>query len=313
MTKVAGTFGAPMRRAVFGSHCTTKDGASGGHDPGEAHETRADRAVGDARAGAPASAAGDNHAARRRSIRRRFAAALRTAALAAALAAAAVAAAGDAAAARIGNTWRAMFELQPGVTYTYTLTYQAPGRSPAIPPWQGNMPGGPEAGGGPGAGRRTDYVTGELHLWRSGGVNDEVRFWFVVDGVRVNGTAPADPQAVAGAVLVAALTSPEPISTEGVRLLATVFQWTRWRDLFAQATFRNGTVWEVLQHPTLRFTARQYGFSGSYRGEVVRGRDTVLEIAIDVSRPLPLEIVAFEGRHRYRAELVQEPVWGPRR
>ena len=31
------------------------------------------------------------------------------------------------------NTWRAVFDLQPGITYTYTLTYEQSGRGPASP------------------------------------------------------------------------------------------------------------------------------------------------------------------------------------
>lgn len=209
------------------------------------------------------------------------------------------------------NTWRAVFDLQPGITYTYTLTYEQSGRGPASPPWVWFGPDGPEGG----AGRsRFATITGELNLYRSGGADDTIRFWFTIDGVRVNGTAPNDPQAVAGAVLVAALTNTEPLSPEAVRLLTTVFHWTNWRDLFERSAFRNGTVWNVVQHPPHQFTARRQGFGDVYRGEITRGRDTVLEITIDLAKPLPLEIVAWDGRDRYVAALaVQEPVRGPRR
>lgn len=238
------------------------------------------------------------------------------AALVLTLALGAVLAAGGAAEARGVNTWLALFDLEPGVTYTYELTYETPARTPSPPWWVGYAPGGPGAGGhGPGGAgnNRTAALTGQLTLRRTGGPNDQVRFAFTVGDVRVSGAAPADPQAVAGAVLVAALTGPRPVSPEGVRLLATVFQWTQWRDLFERSTFRTGTVWEVQQQPPYRFTARQQGFFGTYKGEVQRGRDTVMEITIDLGQPLPLDIVAFDGRDRYRARLVQEPVWGPLR
>lgn len=227
-----------------------------------------------------------------------------------------VVATADDAFARTANTWRAMFDLQPGITYTYALSYEPSGRGPGAPPWVWFGPGGDAGGGGHGPGGRSGHgsVFGELSLYRSGGVGDEVRFWFTMDGVRVNGTAANDPQAVAGAVLVAALTNPEPISPDGLRLLATVFHWTNWRDLFERSTFRSGTVWNVVQHPPHQFTARRQGFSDVYHGEVTRGRDTVLEITIDLARPLPLEIVALNGRDRYMAALqIQEPVRGPRR
>lgn len=241
------------------------------------------------------------------------------------------------------NTWQAMFDLQPGVTYTYTLTYETTGHGsgfssgPGYGPGSGHAPGSAQAQGpghglspgkapgpgyGPGASAGAGFgpgrggrgpIRGELNLWRSGGSSDEIRFWFTIDDVRINGTAPVDPQAVAGAVLVAALTSPTPISYEGIRLLTTVFQWTQWRDLFAESSFRHGLVWEVLQHPPHRFTAKQSGFFGPFHGQVTRGRDTVLELTIDLAKPLPLEIVAFDGRDRYTAELVQAPVRGPRR
>jgi len=116
----------------------------------------------------------------------------------------------------------------------------------------------------------------------------------------------------AAAVLVAALTGPDPLPGEAVRLLATAFHWTLWRDLFAQATFRDGFVWESLQNPAYRFTARQRGFA-LYEGEVTRGRDVVLELTIDLTKPLPLEIVAYDGRDRYEAVLMSSPVARPRR
>jgi len=219
-----------------------------------------------------------------------------------------------AAQAQPSRTWREMFDLQPGVTYTYTLTYESDSRG-GRPPWLWVTPDGWSWDGwsweGPGRGGQR-VITGQLNLYRTGGGRDEVRFWFVFGDVRVNGSAPVDPQAVAGAVLVAALTGPDPLPGEAVRLLATAFHWTLWRDLFAQATFRDGFVWESLQNPAYRFTARQRGFA-LYEGEVTRGRDVVLELTIDLTKPLPLEIVAYDGRDRYEAVLVSSPVAGPRR
>ena len=113
-------------------------------------------------------------------------------------------------------------------------------------------------------------------------------------------------------MLVAALTGPRPVSPEGVRLLATVFQWTQWRDLFERSTFRTGTVWEVQQH---RPTASPPG-SRVFRHVPGRGRQRAATPSGDHHRPGPAaasEIVAFDGRDRYRARLIQEPVWGPRR
>lgn len=281
MGKTVGRHVSVVWRKLLSSHCTTTSSAA------RRHLLRRD-------------------VRRRVSLSRTLSAALLVVALA-------LAAAVPMASAQPRNTWWSMFELQPGVTYTYTLTYEPARRSSGWSPWDWDWdgPGSPWGGG---VGRRDDgVVRGELNLWRSGGARDEVRFWFTFGDVRVNGTAPVDPQAVAGAVLVAALTSADPIPAEGVSLLATVFHWTKWRDLFEKSTFRDGTVWEVVQHPPHRFTARQERFFNTYRGEITRGRDTVLELTIDLAQPLPLEIVAHEGRDRYVVQLVQQPVTGPRR
>lgn len=214
------------------------------------------------------------------------------------------------ASAQANRTWRALFDLQPGATYTYTLMYEPQSGVRRLPePWWA-PPGWPEVLVGR-SGQRT--VVGQLNLYRTGGAFDEVRFWFVFGDVRVSGTAPVDPQAVAGAVLVAALTGPEPLPDEAARLLATVFQWTAWRDSWARSTFRDGTVWETVQNPPYRFTARQRGISSVYDGQLTLGREVVLEMTIDLGQPLPLEIVSYAGNDRYRAVLEQQPGSGPRR
>lgn len=307
-------FSATVRTASFrrwaasGFHCTTKGETREGHRKAVAGNGVAREKV--------ARTEVDRRGVARNGVAVMLALAGLMAAIAVAFTGAAFAFT-DAAFARVSphNTWQAMFDLQPGVTYTYTLMHQTTGRGSGFPPGPGHAPGASaNAGAGFGPGRSGGRpVRGELNLWRSGGANDEVRFWLTFDDVRINGTAPNDPQAVAGAVLVAALTNPTPVSYDGIRLLATVFHWTNWRDLFAGSTFRNGVVWEVLQHPPHRFTARQQGVFGPYYGELTRGRDPVLQLTIDLAKPLPLEIVAIDGRSRYVAELVQEPIRGPRR
>lgn len=200
---------------------------------------------------------------------------------------------------RASGSWEALFQLVQGETYTYKLTHDMTRNAR----WS------------------TDY---ELHRLRPApnhkpqtagelnfslvGRRDEIRFWFDIDGVRGNGTAPNDVRALAGAVLVAALTGPEPLSAEGLRLLATPFQWMQWYDSFAMSTFRDGVVWRVSEHPPHRFTATPYSGRTRFWGELTRGRDVILEMGVDLREPLPWDVIARDGWNVYRAEL--EPVSG---
>ncbi len=179
-----------------------------------------------------------------------------------------------------GEVWTDLFDLEPGTTYTYTIRTDS------------------ERGE-----RHRDDVRGELNLWRSPGRSDEIRFWYTIDGVRGNGTAPSDPSALVGAVLLSGLTGPQALSQEGLRALATPFAWIQWFDLFETSEFRRGTVWEVLQQPPLRFTAQRTGGRSQYSGEVMYGRETMLHLRIDLRRPLPSEVTSRIAGRRYTAEL----------
>lgn len=180
-----------------------------------------------------------------------------------------------------GELWTNAFRLEPGTTYTYSL----------------------RDGSHRGRGDREDG-RGELNLWQTPGSEDEIRFWYSVDGVRGNGTAPAEPHALAGAVLLSALTGPEPLSQDALRLLVTPLYWVEWSDRFMESEFRRGVVWQVFQHPPLRFTARQTGRGSNFSGELTYGREVLLELTLDLSHPLPTEVTSHYGRNRYVAELV---------
>lgn len=189
-----------------------------------------------------------------------------------------------------GVTWTTVFRLEPGVTYTYVL--------------EGATTGGRHGRRGP---------RGELNLVRSHGFVDEIRFWYEIDGVRGSGTAAADARSVTGAVLLSALTAPESLSLDALRVLATPFHWVQWYELFAESTFRDGLVWQVFEHPPQRFTAERRGRSLEFSGQVTVGRDVVALITVDTSRPLPLTVESRYGRSRYEARLVVSPGRGPLR
>lgn len=234
------------------------------------------------------------------------------------------------------RAWNTLAQLKSGETYTYVLTYDVSrnpqrfpadgghgssggswGASPSGPGSWGSVPGGTGSGafGTPPVSARPGphhkpVTTGELNFtW----IRDEIRFWFEVDGVRANGTAPNDIRALAGAVLVAALTGPEPLTPEAARLLATPFQWIQWYDLFAESTFRTGLVWQVSQHPPHRLTAGLYSGRHVYWAELTRGRDAILEMGIDLREPLPWDVIAYDGWDVYRAQLVSTAEPGLRR
>lgn len=182
--------------------------------------------------------------------------------------------------------WTEGFRLEPGVTYTYAL------RSGDKYP----------------TGQRF-AERGTLNLWVSPGGADEIRFWYTVDGIHKNGVAPNDPHALVGALLLSALVGTDPLATDAVRLIATPFQWVHWADLFLESDFRGGIVWEVYQHPPIRFSANRQG-GDTYSGEVTMGRETVLELRLQLTQPLPQRVVSRHGRNAYVAELAAEP---PRR
>lgn len=189
-----------------------------------------------------------------------------------------------------GDKWTGVFRLEPGVTYTYVLSAAERGR-PVL----------------------RFEERGRLNIWLAPGGSQEIRFSYTVGGVQRSGTAPNNPHALAGAVLLSALTGPNPLPENALRLLSTSLQWIQWADLFTESTlFRNGTVWEVYQNPPLRFTATRRA-NETYEGQVTLGRETLLELRIKLSEPLPERAVSYYAREVYRAELESVPQRRPLR
>lgn len=172
--------------------------------------------------------------------------------------------------------WLGMFDLEPGVTYTYDLrgTHWSRGT-----------------------------IRGELSFTSIAG--GSVRFWYDIDGWSGRGTAAADPQALAGAVLLSAISQPGPRDTETLQLLAAPFYWVNWVDHFYDARFRDGSVWEEYTSPPTRFEAKQSrgAFSTVYEGQIVVGRETVARLWLDLWEPLPERVVVFDGRWEFSAQL----------
>jgi|GEM_PF-6515507 len=182
-----------------------------------------------------------------------------------------------------GEVWTRGFRLEPGVTYTYELSSGDKNR-----PFS----------------RRESR--GTLNLWVPPGETNEIRFWYTVDGVRRSGTAPNDPHGLAGALLLSALAGPEPLPEGALRLLVTPFLWVQWADMFFESDFKSGVVWEVYQHPPLRFTAERER-PGVYSGEATSGREVLLVLRIDLAKPLPERVESRYGRDVYVAELAGQP------
>lgn len=187
---------------------------------------------------------------------------------------------------RSTDKWTKGFRLETDVTYTYVLR-------------KGDR------------NRPTSRLEekGRLNLWIPPGQKEEIRFWYSIDGVHKSGVAPNDPHGLVGALVLSALVGTDPLSLESLRLLTTPFQWVQWADQFLESSFRHGVIWEVYQHPALRFSADRRG-NETYEGEVTLGRDTLLELRIKLSDPLPERIVSRYGRDVYQAELESTP---PRR
>lgn len=181
-------------------------------------------------------------------------------------------------------TWAQVFNMLPGVTYTYKLEYST------IPDRGWPAPG------------RGNRIQGELNMTRVGG-KDEIQFSFNVGGVRGGGTVPYDIHALAGGVFVAAMTSPKTPSLEALQLLATPFYWVEWYDLFTKSNFRNGLVWQTYDNPPYRFNATSVNGWWSYNGRLTRGRDVVMDLAIDVHDPWPSEITVYGERSQFKAVL----------
>lgn len=174
------------------------------------------------------------------------------------------------------QAWWGMFDLEQGTTYTYDLR---------------------------GTNWSRGTIRGELSFTPTYG--DSVRFWYDVNGIRGQGTAAADPQALAGAVLLSAVMQAGNTDVETLQLLAAPFYWVNWVDLFYDARFRNGTVWEEFTSPPTRFEAKptRGAFSTTYEGQIVVGRDTVARLWLDLWEPLPERVVVMDGRWEFSAQL----------
>lgn len=173
-----------------------------------------------------------------------------------------------------GPRWHAPFSLERDVTYTYYLSAYRWG-------WES--------------------VSGELSMVRSGSA---VRMSYKIGGASGTVTAPYDPQAMVGALLLDALTNTS-IDYAGVQLLATPFKFTPWLEQFGEAVLRDGRVWEVSGNPPIRFDAQPKSWRNDYEwtGQIRQGSRTILTLEIDVDEPLPVYLETRDGEYRFTAEL----------
>lgn len=139
---------------------------------------------------------------------------------------------------------------------------------------------------------------GTLHLsyWGS----DELQFGYSIGRVSAHGTAPANPQALVGAITLSALS--ERIDWTALQMLLTPFHFVQWYEAFETARFRNGTVWQEMRNPPARFEASR-SRNGVYDGTVYVGRNAALHLAIDLNQPLPLTASVTDGDLTYRASM----------
>lgn len=178
------------------------------------------------------------------------------------------------------QVWWGMFDLEQGTTYSYDL-------------------------------RATNWnrvsVRGELSFTPL--ADGSIRFWYDVGEISGHGTAPADPQALAGAVLLSAMAQAGRANVETLQLLAAPFYWVNWTDQFYDARFRNGIVWEEFTSPPTRFEAKptRGAFSTTYEGQITVGRETVARLWLDLWEPLPERIVVLDGRWEFSAQLTSVP------
>lgn len=172
------------------------------------------------------------------------------------------------------SRWHDVFSLERDVTYTYHLKAYRWG-------WES--------------------ASGELSITRAG---SGVRMSYRVGNASGTVTAAYDPEAMVGALLLDALTNTS-IDYAGVQMLTTPFKFTPWLEQFSQATFRNGRVWEVSGHPSVRFDAQQKGWrkDTEWDGELRRGSQTILNLQIDLEEPMPLYVESRDGEYRFSAEL----------
>jgi len=174
--------------------------------------------------------------------------------------------------------WDALFDLESGVTYVYDLTAVRRGRP---------------------------VFYGELRLTRSG---SQVTVDYRVDRATGRVTAPDDPLALTGALVLAAVNGSQGLDYESLQLLLTPLRFAQWAELFAEARFRNGRVWEDYAQPPVRFEANEVGPRGGrvYEGRVRRGSETLFTLMIDLDEPLPVWVEAEGGDWRFTAELRTE-------
>lgn len=172
--------------------------------------------------------------------------------------------------------WSTLFSLDRTETYTYRLT----------------------------AFRRGRYsFDGELNVALSGSV---LHYWYNVGKMSARGTSTYDPQALAGGILISAFTGSPALDWPEMQLLATPFHFVEWFDQFKGANYAHTVVWEEFTQPATRLQVSRRGwFNDSvFDGVVRRGRDTLLELEIDLHRPLPVKSVVVNGDWRFEAELV---------
>lgn len=173
------------------------------------------------------------------------------------------------------NRWSDIFSLERDVTYVYRLKAYRWGR---------------------------ETQTGELSIIRSGST---VRMSYAVGAATGTVTSPLDADAMVGAMLLSALTGPRSVDYAGVQMLTTPFKFMQWHEMFAEADFRNGRVWEISGQPPIRFDAESKGWRNEtvYEGEIRQGSSTLLELEIDLDEPLPRYVESQDGEWRFTAEL----------
>lgn len=177
----------------------------------------------------------------------------------------------------IGNRWTAMLRLDRDQTYTYRLTGYNWNRA---------------------------EMSGTINFAATAG--GQIRFWYDVNGLRGSGIAPAEPKALAGAVLLSAMVNLGDRNVETLKLLTAPLYWMNWSELFADAQFRTGVVWQDSQQAPYSFEAHQlyrWTYNSQYEGVIYQGRTAKAEILFDLVEPLPLAVAVIDGRWEFVAEM----------
>lgn len=173
---------------------------------------------------------------------------------------------------RVGQpAWSSLFDFDYGTTYRFDLSATRRNRTRA----EGTL---------------------ELKRWN----RDELQFEYSIGRVSGRGTASADPQALVGALTISALSEGADWTT--LQMILTPLRFVQWYDAFESARFRNGVVWQEMRNPPIRFEATR-GRDGVYDGTVYVGRNAVLSLSIDPTKPLPTSASVNDGDLTYRATL----------